>query len=123
MTDPLGPLRLLMVTLTLLAAATAASRIRLRLMTSFFAPNKVIVVPFHKLFVTFCPLPARSSSWVTLSSPSFAQTAVIAVAAAVRPEPLPWEYTGSSFKKHSAATPKPTLQDLFERIMINPLAF
>jgi hypothetical protein len=60
---------------------------------------------------------------VTLSSPSFAQTAVIAVAAAVRTEPLPWEYAGSSFKKHSAATPKIMLQDLFERIMINPLAF
>src|ERR1700732_5487447 len=117
MTDPLGPLRLLMVTLTFVADLVAASRMRLMLMTSFFAPNSVIAVPFHKLFVTLCPRLARSSSRVTLSSPSFAHTAVMAVAASRRPEALPWENTGGSFRRHSAATPKTTLQDLFARTM------
>src|SRR5215472_583202 len=116
MTEPLGPLRLLMVTRTLVADDLAASRMRLKSMTSFFAPNKLIVVPFHRLFVTSCPLLARSSSWETLSSPSFAQTAVIAEAIA-EPELSSRHDWARAFRRESAKTLNTTLQTCFERFM------
>src|SRR5258708_7903780 len=81
MVDPDGPASELNDTVTLLAPPEPDSRITLNATTSFRPPKMEIFVPSQTEFFTFTPLVARSSSWVTLSSPVFAQTAVIAWAA------------------------------------------
>src|SRR4051812_14173488 len=56
----------------------AASRTRLNATTSFLAPNKLMRAPSHAPLITVvAPRLPRSSLRVTLSSPVFAQTALI----------------------------------------------
>ena len=50
---------------------------KLKPTTSFLAPNKLAVVPFHKEFATDCPLDIGVSFCGIFTPPSFAQTAEI----------------------------------------------
>ena len=81
MVAPEGLVRVFKETVTLPAALEPASRIRLNATTSLRPPKREIAVPFQTEFATLVPFVARSSSRVTLSSPVFAQIAVIAWAA------------------------------------------
>src|SRR5690349_14541381 len=77
MAAPLGPIRLLKDTVILPAPLEAASRITLNATTSLRAPKIEIFDPSQTELVTLVPWLARSSSRVTLSSPSLAQIAVM----------------------------------------------
>src|SRR3954451_21119277 len=76
---PFGPVKVSKETVTLVAEADAASSTRLKLTTSFRAPERRTVLPSHARLITFPVvfsvwLVARNSSRETLSPPSLAQT-------------------------------------------------
>src|SRR4051794_23253583 len=85
-----GPTNPSNCTLTPRAGALAASSTRLNPTISFLAPNSRMALPFHSRFSTGLALvTVRSSSCVTLSPPSLAQSALTAPsdvsASALRP--------------------------------------